>query len=154
MDREQHHVVSRERRPHRDRQARMLLGDGLDHAGERLDRLRRHGRDLDATDPQAGHLVDARPRGGEASHDLAGRGDQRFARVREHQLPAHPAEQVEAQIAFERANGLRQRRLGNVQGGRRLVHAAVVDDGEEVAQLADVHQDLALRWASTASTRR
>jgi hypothetical protein len=48
-------------------------------------------------------------------------------------------EEVAAQVAFERADGLGQRGLGDVQSLCGAIDATVVDDGEEVLQLPGVH---------------
>ncbi|GAA4735009.1 hypothetical protein GCM10023199_10130 [Actinomycetospora chibensis] len=48
-------------------------------------------------------------------------------------------EEVRPEIVLELAEGLAQRRLGDVQGSSRPVHATFIDDGEEVAELPQVH---------------
>jgi hypothetical protein len=48
-------------------------------------------------------------------------------------------EQVDSESPFQARDRLRHGRLADHEVGGRRVHPAVVDDGEEVAELADVH---------------
>ena len=55
--------------------------------------------------------------------------------------PADAVEQLDAELALEGADGVGERRLGDEAGLRRGGEGAVVDDGEGVAQLVQLHRE-------------
>ena len=89
--------------------------------------------------------LDAEPGQRHPVRHLPGRPDQRPPGLGEHHPPPDPVEQLGAEVPFQRSDRLRQRRLGDVERLGRPVEAAVVDDGEEVPQLANVHPRIIAR---------
>lgn len=75
----------------------------------------------------------------EVAEDLAGGPDERLACGGQHQPAPDPAERFDAEVGLQPPDDLRQGRLRQVDRGRGPGDAALVDDGEEALDLADVH---------------
>ena len=118
-------------------------GEGLEHGRQHVAGLRVGGGDRELAFVlaaellgdalQVGHLGERAARG--RDDDLAGRGE-----PREPLAGAH--EHLHAELVLELADLLADARLRRVERFRRLGDVeAVVDDGDEVAQLLQVHRD-------------
>ena len=102
--------------------------------GERVDGERRERGDLERPGAQLGDLADGAARVLEREERLARGPDQRAPRVGQREAAPDAVEELCAELAFERAQRLRERGLGDVQPRRRRRERAVLDDRQEVAQ--------------------
>jgi len=75
----------------------------------------------------------------DVAQDLPGRLDEGGALIGERQVSAAPVEQLHTQLPFQIPDRLGQRRLGDVERMRCLGDAAMVDDGDEIGDQAEVH---------------
>jgi hypothetical protein len=82
-------------------------------------------------DAGAGHL--------QAAYGLPRRLDQGLARLGEDHAAADAVEEGAAQVLLQRADGLGEGGLGDVERLGGAVEAAVVHDGEKVLKLPHVH---------------
>jgi len=112
-----------------------------DEGGERVDRERRKGREIEVPGSDAGDGLHGGARGLDVAERLAGRADQCLARRGEHQPAADPVEQQCAQLGLELAHGLRHRGLRHVPGLGGPGHAALVDHREEEGEPAEIHKN-------------
>ena len=126
--------------------AGMGLAEGADERGHRVDGERRQGHEVEAPAHHVGHRGHLGPGGIDGSQDLPGRRHEGLAGRRQPRPPADPVEQLDAQVAFERPDRVRQRRLGHEAGGGRGREGAVLDDGQGVAQLLQFHRSTLWVW--------
>ncbi len=93
---------------------------------------------------RAGHLIGERV---DLGHDPLGAREHGFARRGGMHAPAVADEQLLTELALEASNLFGQRRLGDVQLEGGTGEAAVMCDGDEVAQLAKIHRPS--RWCQS-----
>jgi hypothetical protein len=116
-----------------------LPAEGPDDRGHRVGSECRQATDHHGSRLQLRHGGHGRLGGGDVPQDLAGRSDQCLSGGGEPQLVTDPVEQPGADFPLEFGHRLRQARLGQVVGRRRLGEAAVVDHGQKERQLPDIH---------------
>ena len=88
---------------------------------------------------QVAQLVGALPHTLDRPDRVAGAGEERLAGVGETYVAGTPDEQVVAELALELGQLGADARLADVEALRRGRERAVVDDGDEVAELSDFH---------------
>ena len=120
--------------------ARIRAAVAPDDGRERVDGERRERDDVERAGDDTLHRFDRGAERRDVAHDRARRVDERRAGCREAYLAPGPLEQLDAQLPFERANRLRQRRLGHVHGSCAPGESALVHDGEHVPDLAEIHR--------------
>ena len=116
------------------------LAERLDEPRERLE----HGDGPGEGDPDLAGLAPGRApdlvaRVVELREDRAGLLQEEAPRLREPDAPPVPFEQRRAQLVLDRLDLLAERRLAHVQAARGPAEVELLGDGDEVAQLADVH---------------
>ena len=124
----------------RDRDARVR---GAERAGEGRDRVDRQRRERAQVEPSRFEPADRRHRGAGHLHvaqGLARGADERLTGGGERHAAADAVEEGSAELGFELADRLRHRRLRHELGQRRPGEAALVDDGEEQPELAQIHR--------------
>ena len=116
---------------------------GAERAGEGRDRVDGERRERAQVEPSRFEPADCRHRGAGHLHvaqRLAGGSDERLTRGGERHAAADAVEEGSAELGFELADRLRHRRLRNELGQRGAGEAALVDDGEEQPELAQIHR--------------
>ena len=87
----------------------------------------------------AGERLQLGVRGVELGECPARAGDEQLAGLRHRDAPRRALDERDAELRLEAADLLRQRRLRDVLAGGRAREVALVRDGDEVAQLAQIH---------------
>jgi hypothetical protein len=101
------------------------------------------GGQADEVQVASGETGDLRDRGAGRSRvaqGLAGWLEEGLAGRREGDLAGGAVEELDPEFGFQGAHRLRKRRLRHVHRGGRLGEATLVDDGDNVAELAKVHR--------------
>ena len=123
---------------HRD--VRVGAAERADERRDGIDGERRQGDEVEMTGDDAGDGVDLGPEGVERPHHLASRGHERLACRRQRRAAADAMEQLDSELALERADRVGERWLGDEAGRGGGRERALVDDRERVAQLVELHR--------------
>src|SRR6185436_20610217 len=97
----------------------------------------------------SGEVADLTFGAGDVGKDPTREGEQRLARGRERDIPAHSVEERRAELVFQATDLLGDRGLGDRQLTRRLREVPLLGDRDEVAQLMELHVH-SLRLSSPA----
>ena len=95
--------------------------------------------EVEAAALEPGDGLDRGPARLDVAQHLPGRPEQGLARRGQDDGPAGPVEQRGTELGLELAHRLRDRRLRHVLGLGGTGHAALVDDGEEQPETAEIH---------------
>ena len=125
-----------------DLDAGVLFAEAPDQVRHRIDRERRQRGQLEPSRLQFDDPGDRLAGFVDGAEHLTSGTDERLPGRGHAQAAPDPMEQVRAELGLQRANGLRQGRLGDMQAPRRAGHAALVDDRDEVSEPAIIHRQL------------
>jgi hypothetical protein len=113
-------------------------------ADERCEGIDCQRRERDEVERAEVELARGRDRGLDldpVTQQLPGRSEERRAGGGEAGAPADAVEERDAQLGLEPQDALRERGLGHVQRRGRPGEAVVVDDGDDVLDLAEIHSE-------------
>ena len=117
----------------------MALAEPADELGQRIRRQRRQRAERQRSGSEPGDVGNRRLRGLDVPLYLARRSDQRGAGRRQADVVPDALKQLDAELVFELLDRQRERRLRGKDRLGGAGEAAMLRNGKEVADLAEIH---------------